>query len=288
MYLSLVRRMAGLALSAVAAGALLVSPASAASSNGCENGAFRVTAPGAALDRSGSIPASALTGSVHVRGLYQSFDIDPQTLAVYDFTFTGAPNALDMTGGVPTVAFASKVPDLRGLSLSGPLQVTLDKDTIGLSRAGTGVSMTIQGKDCANGGIFQMEAARADGTPTTFTHTLGPDAFYFDNPNFRAHLGEVLNDVTVTARVNFANDVSPRFVGRDSPQLATKVAQYGRVSVWSVQSGGRMGQVMGEDATEVAAPATACTSHCQAQNRGQGDPVVLGFPFPVPAGSRLP
>src|SRR4051812_4583841 len=99
MDLSLLRRMAALALSAAAAGALLVSPAQAATSKGCEDGAFRVSASGAALDRSGSIPASALSGTVQVRGRYQSFDLDPQTLGVYDFTFTGAPNALDITGG---------------------------------------------------------------------------------------------------------------------------------------------------------------------------------------------
>jgi hypothetical protein len=120
-----------------------------------------------------------------------------------------------------------------------------------------------------------------------FTHTLGPDAFYFDNPNFRARIGELLNGVAVTARVNFATDRSDRFVGRDSPQMATRLSQSGRVSTWSVQSGGRMGQVMGGDATEVAAPATACTHKCQAQNRGQGSPANLGFPFPVPVASRL-
>jgi hypothetical protein len=147
--------------------------------------------------------------------------------------------------------------------------------------------MGIQGKDCANGGIFQMEPQRADGATTTFTHVLGAGAFYFDNPNFRARLGEVVNGVTVTARVNFANDVSPKFVGRDSPQMATRLSQTGTATTWTVQSGGRMGQVMGEDATEVAPPATACTQGCQAQNRNRGAATVLGFPFPVPTTSRL-
>ena len=48
-----------------------------------------------------------------------------------------------------------------------------------------------------------------------------------------------------------------------------------------------MGQVMGEDATEVSPPATTCTQNCQARNRGQGRAVVLGFPFPVAAADRL-
>jgi hypothetical protein len=52
-------------------------------------------------------------------------------------------------------------------------------------------------------------------------------------------------------------------------------------------SGGRMGQVMGEDATEIAPAATACIKNCTAQNQVNGKAVVVGFPFPVPAEVRL-
>jgi hypothetical protein len=153
------------------------------------------------------------------------------------------------------------------------------------------------------------EPERSDGTTTRITHTLGPDAFYFDNPNFRAREGDVVpfkdTTATVPSRINFASDLSPKFVGRDSPQLATRVLQgcqnqiakrdattqtvdhCGGVSVWDVASGGRMGGVFGEDATEVAPPATACTRKCQAQDQVRGQSVLLGFPFPVPAASRL-
>jgi hypothetical protein len=48
-----------------------------------------------------------------------------------------------------------------------------------------------------------------------------------------------------------------------------------------------MGQVMGEDATENAPAATACTADCTARDRVQGKAVVLGFPFPVPEQVRL-
>ena len=48
-----------------------------------------------------------------------------------------------------------------------------------------------------------------------------------------------------------------------------------------------MGFVSGEDAVEVANPPTDCVSDCQAQNQVRGRLTVLGFPFPVPAGSRL-
>jgi hypothetical protein len=224
---------------------------------------------------------------IRVRGKFQEWDVDPNTLSVFNFVFTGVPNKLDMTGGKRLTAFTSKVADLKGATLTGDLSVSLDKDAIQLSRSGTGASMKIQGKDCASGGIFQMEPSRSDGQPTVFTHTLGPNVFYFDNPNFRAHIGEVLNGVTVTARVNFASDSASRFIGRDSTQEATRLSQFGRVTTWSVKSGGRMGQVMGEDAVEVAPPATACTHQCQAQNRTQGAAAVLGFPSPVPAASRI-
>ena len=57
--------------------------------------------------------------------------------------------------------------------------------------------------------------------------------------------------------------------------------------MWDVASGGRMGLVTGEDGTEVANPPTDCTHTCQAQNQVRGRLANLGFPFPVPAGSRL-
>ena len=65
------------------------------------------------------------------------------------------------------------------------------------------------------------------------------------------------------------------------------VRHCGAVSRWDVASGGRMGQVMGEDAVEVAPPATTCTQHCQARDRVRGEAIVLGFPFPVPLECRL-
>ena len=41
-----------------------------------------------------------------------------------------------------------------------------------------------------------------------------------------------------------------------------------------------MGQVMGEDAVEVATFATFYQTGCQAQNQVQGGAVVLGHPLP--------
>src|SRR3989442_6566505 len=93
--------------------------------------------------------------------------------------------------------------------------------------------------------------------------------------------------VPVRPRINFANDFSAKFVGRDSPQVAARLNQFGGLSTWRVASGGRMGMVLGEDAVEVAPPATTCVPNCQAQDRVRGKFPVLGFPFPVPTASRV-
>ena len=262
-----------------------------------------------------AVPAGALGAAFLVKGKYVEFEVVSATLGVRNFTMTGAANPLDITGGSPTVVFAGKTPDHRGLALSSDLDVGLSGTDIVIQRTGPGLSMKIQANDCASGGVFQMEPARDDLAKTRITHTLGDGVFYFDNPNFRAREGEFVPfetpavQVQVTARINFANDLSPKFVGLDSSQgaeivppaaglcenrivkrdgtLAT-VRHCGGVSVWDVTSGGRMGQVMGEDSTEVAPPPAACTQNCQARNRVRGGAVVLGFPFPVPDdGSRF-
>jgi hypothetical protein len=293
----------------------------AASSAGCEGGGFSIVLPGGQVvsgEQETQIPATALGTSFLVRGKYAEFEVVSATFGVRNQALTGAANPLDITGGVRTVIFARKTPDHRGLALSGDMEVEIRESDLVIEREGRGVSMKIQAKDCAQGGIFQMEPERDDGTPTDITHVLASAAadsssaltvFYFDNPNFRAREGDVVpykdTTVTVAARVNFANDFSPKFVGRDSAQVATRIPQgcpnqiqtrngtfttvdhCGGVSLWRVASGGRMGMVLGEDAIEVAPPATDCTQNCQAQNQVRGQSVKLGFPFPVPDSSRL-
>ena len=281
------------ALAVVVAGLLLAAPerAAAASSKGCVGGGFTIVLPGGgtvAGEQDGTaVAAASLGGAFLVRGRYVEFTVVSTTLGVTGYTMTGAPNELDMTGGRRTPVFAAKTPDMRGAALTSDLAVEMKEEDLVITRTGAGVSMKIQAKDCAQGGIFQMEPERSDAGPTIVTHTLADGVFYFDNPFFRARIGQVLNGVEVSARVNFANDVSPGFVGRDSAQVAERLSQNGRTSVWSVASGGRMGGVLGEDAVEVAPPATDCVEDCQAQNQVRGRFVVLGFPFPVPLSSRL-
>ena len=131
----------------------------------------------------GTVAASRLnTSRLLVRGKYISFDVDPKTFAVYDYAFTGAANPLDITGGRRIVAYAGKVPDLKGSTLTSAMDVRLKDDGLEISRTGAGVSMKIQAKNCANGGLFQMEPERTDGTATRIVHTLGPDAFYLRQP----------------------------------------------------------------------------------------------------------
>jgi len=297
-------------ITACCVGLLLSAPSAfAADSAGCEGGGFTV------LGKSGSQTASVAPGSVgsvfRVQGRYVQFDVDAATFGVLNYTMTGAPNALDITGGRATPVFESKMPDHRGLALTGNVSVELSSSAdVVLTRTGPGLTMKIQAKDCANGGVFQMEVARADDTKTVFTHKLAESAFYFDNRNFRNREGDTVaykdTTIKVGARVNFGNDYSRKFVGRDSPQFADRIAEpactnnivtrtggiskvlhCGGVSQWAVASGGRMGQVMGEDATEVAPPATVCTHQCQAQNRTRGGATVLGAPFPVAEADRL-
>ena len=293
----------------------------AASSAACEGGGFSIVLPGGQVisgDQETEIPAAALGSSFLVRGKYAEFEVVSASFGLRNQALTGAPNPLDITGGVRTVVFARKTPDHRGLRLTEDMEVELKESELVIEREGPGLSMKIQAKDCAQGGTFQMEPERDDNTATDITHVLAsapPDGssaltvFYFDNPNFRAREGDVVpykdTTATVAARVNFANDFSPKFVGRDSPQVATRIPQgcpnqiltrngtfttvdhCGGVSLWRVASGGRMGYVLGEDAIEVAPPATDCTSNCQAQNQVRGQSVKLGFPFPVPDSSRL-
>jgi hypothetical protein len=299
----------GALLVVVATAVFLTARGNAASSTGCEGGGFSLL--GLSGEQRTTVPAAGLPATFLVQGRYVEFTVISSTFGIRDYTFTGAPNALDITGGQRTVVFASKTPDHKGLALTGAVSVDLKDDDVVIERSGPGLTMKTQAKDCANGGLFQMEPERADGTRTRITHTLADGVFYFDNPNFRAREGDVVpfkdTTVTVTPRINFANDISDEFVGRDSPQVANRILQgcvntvpaprrpggtatvdhCGGVSVWDVASGGRMGAVFGEDATEVAPPATNCTQNCQAQNQVRGQSVVLGFPFPVPAESRL-
>jgi hypothetical protein len=319
----------------LAMGLLVMIPAGsvqAAKAAGCDGGGYTV------LGLSGTVDAlvASPTAVFRVQGKYTQFDVVAATFEVRNVAFLPTTNPLDMTGGVLTPVFASKNP-LHGGTLTSAVSVSIGGGDLALSRSGTvasgaGLSMTLTAKDCAAGGIFQMEVERGDIDPATglprktpFVNRLADavgsvQPFYYDNQNFRDRLGQFLTAgnvtctpsptdttcVQVTARVNIGNDRSAKFVARDSsqggaapnntvrvnhpecgsPQVPT-IDHCGGVSVWLVASGGRIGFVTGEDATEVANPPTLCTHQCQAQNRVRGRLAVLGFPFPVALDDRL-
>ncbi|WP_457973883.1 hypothetical protein [Arthrobacter sp. D1-17] len=309
---------AAAALAASAAGFVAVTgPAQAASSKGCVGGGFQVLGQSGEFDGTVTAPGSRFV----VQGKYVRFEVDPANFAIHNYAFTGAANELDITGGRATPVFASKIPDHRGLVLNSAIALEVKDEEVVLLRNGTGgLTMKIQAKDCAQGGIFQMEPERGDATATRIVHRLAAEAFYFDNADFRARLGQFLGSactsvetgppnqfcVQVRPRVNIGNNVSDTFVARDSAQVAERVPQpacgpdfsnnlglpetrdhCGGMSIWDVASGGRMGFVTGEDSVEVANPPTDCIKDCQAENQVRGRLAVLGFPFPVPDGSRL-
>src|SRR3989475_5318762 len=212
------RRASG-ALTIVAALALappIAVPADAASSAGCEGGGFVIRGLNdrstIGSDGKVTIPADNLGPSLVIDGRYVEFAVVSETFAVEDWTLTGEPNPLDITGNRRTVVFDTKRPDLRGLILTGDVTVERKGIDIVLSRQGPGLTMKIQAKDCASGGVFQMEVARDDATATRFTHVLAEGIFYFDNPNFRAREGDVVpfNDTTVTR--DSAHQLRQRFV----------------------------------------------------------------------------
>ena len=239
-------------------------PADAATSSGCTAGGFTVTSGGRTFTKADASRMSRDT-MLNVRGRYIEFDFAPVTGNVYNYVYTGAPNPESMTNGVRTPVFASKTVDL-GPVLTKDVEARADGTDLTILARGGSAKVKIQAKDCATGGIFQQEVESETSTaPVVFTHTLAPGMSYFVNP--------------YTNKINFGN--GGNFRGKDSPQVATKLSQGGDVAVWSVASGGRMGGVLGEDAVELGAGATACVSDCQAQNQVRGslpvtDPAFSG------------
>jgi hypothetical protein len=220
-----------------------------------------------------------VAGRITVTGVHTRFTFDPTTLGVYDYTLTGAPSPERMVTK-PTVVFASKVPVLTAAQRSRPVLKQLEvKDGTLVAIVSTAAGkLKVQAKDAPQGGIFQMEPEFAGNVE--LVHRLGPGLFYFVNP--------------YTSKINFGDGLDPvasgagahqMLLGKDSPQVAAKLFQDGTSTRWSVAPGGRLGGVLGEDAIELSAGATSCTSHCQAQNQVRGSLPVPPLPTsPTPIG----
>ncbi len=263
---SLVTTLAAVAVTAAGLATVSAPAASAASSTGCEGGAFSVTLPsGRAVsgDQELRLDSRGLTSAsrLKVRGRYVEFDYAPTTGAVYDYTYTGAANPLSMTS-TRTPVWASKTLD-RVPGTKGRTEILFAGEHVRLTTSG-GTKVKVQAKDCATGGVFQQEAETESGAPTVATHVLAPGAFYYVNP--------------YTGKLNVGNGAG--YVAKDSAQVAQRLSQTGTTSVWRIASGGRMGFVTGEDAVELSAASSTCVQDCQAQNRVRGslpvtDPAFL-------------
>ncbi|MBC2934272.1 hypothetical protein [Nocardioides sp. zg-1228] len=250
---------------------------------GSSSGNYAVTVNGRTYDpapgRDVRLRDLPVSGVVTVVGTHTRFTLDAATFGVRDYTLTGAASPERMVTE-PTVVFASKVPVLTPAQLRAPvlkrLEVRDDRfEAIFSTAAG---KLKVQAKDAPQGGILQMEPEFAGNVE--LVHTLGPGLFYFVN--------------SYTGKINFGNGVDAvtsgpgshqMLLGKDSPQAATKLFQDGRTTRWSVAPGGRLGGVLGEDAIELSAGATNCTSHCQAQNQIRGSvpvPPDPTDPTPLP------
>jgi hypothetical protein len=283
----LTRRISVLAISlaviglggAIAAGAADAKPAVA--------GHFAVTVNGTTYDPQAGkdikLKDLAVHGRIAVRGTNVGFDIDPTTLGVYDYTLTGAPSDDRMVTS-PTVIFSSKAPTLTPAQLVGIslTQLEVRDDTITVILSSTSGKMKVQAKDAPQGGIFQMEPEF--GSSVELVHVLGPTLFYFVNPfTGKINYGNGIDPVT---KAQSATGYHQMLLGKDSPQVAVKTFQDGTTTRWTVTSGGRMGGVLGEDAIELSAGATKCTSQCQAQDRIRGSLPVPPLPInptPIPS-----
>ena len=218
-----------LALSGIA---ILNGPAAHAQGSGRKDkGAFTVTlSDGRTFAGKGDFTIPNVAGkSATVAGTFVSYRVDLDTFSVRDYTLKSS-----LTRNVPTVIFGLKEP-VHNSTLTGSLSLNLNNEQAVLLRSGPVTKMKIQSKDASTVGIFQMETGRG---PVVYNHVLGPGfSYYVDN------LGRTL----------FTNGV---FIGRESPQLAARAApatanvKGATQSSWSVQGGGRMGMVLGEDATQ--------------------------------------
>ena len=280
-----IRRAVGAAAVLATAVAVTSAPTSAEAKSST-SGNFAVTVNGTTYDPAPGkdVKVSGLkpTGPVVVKGTHVMFRIDPTTLSVDDYTLTGAASPERMVTK-PTVIFASKTPQLTAAQRSSVSirQLEVKDDTLVVTFNAGGGKLKVQAKDAPAGGIFQMEPEF--GTPVEIVHTLGPTLFYFVNAfTGKINFGDGLDPVTSAQSPTGYHQM---LLGKDSPQVATKLFQDGSITRWSVTSGGRMGGVLGEDAIELSAGATSCTSKCQAQNRIRGSLPVPPLPTsPTPIG----
>jgi hypothetical protein len=216
---------------ALVALALSATPAGAAKAGTCAAYTVLVNGQSFSGDQRRTIPPPIT--SIVVRGRFNEFTVDPATFAVRNYVWTGVQTARpdkNLPGG-RQVLFASKVPN-HGRTLDSALSLQIAAEGMVIERNGGGQDMKIQAKDCHQGGVFQMEPEPG----TTYTHTLGVPVYTGVSP-------------LAASRLCFRTPQGG-WTGYDSPELAVLDAFTEKTSDWTVQSGGRLGMVIGEDAVE--------------------------------------
>lgn len=185
-------------------------------------------------DQDRTIRPGQIGETIEVRGKYVRFTVDAATFTVRNYTLTGADSPRpdkNLPIDEPTVVFTSKVPN-HGTTLTSALELDLNNEGVVLRRSGGNrdQDVKVQAKDCAQGGLFQMEVEPG----ARETNTLAAGFRYTRQP-------------TGEERLCFTNGA---FSGYDSPQFASLIGNTDRRAVWNVRSGGRIGMVIGEDAVE--------------------------------------
>ena len=196
---------------------------------------FTVTTGGRSFtgDQDRVIPAGQVGDTITVSGRYARFSVAASTFETRDYTLTGADSPRpdkDLSLDAPSVVFASKLP-LHGTVLDSALSLDLNNEGVVLERSGAGQDMKIQAQDCPQGGVFQMEPEPV----ITEANTLGAD--------YRFTQQQPDGPLCIT-------HVEGLFSAYDSPELATLISNTATQSNWRVQSGGRVGFAVGEDAVE--------------------------------------
>src|SRR5205807_5639879 len=103
----------------------------AASSARCDGGGFSVL--GVSGKQKTTVPPRSVGDRFLVKGKYVVFTVDSATFGVRDWTLPGAPNPLDITGEMPTIVFASKIPDHRGLALTSDVSIDSNRESLVIS-----------------------------------------------------------------------------------------------------------------------------------------------------------
>jgi hypothetical protein len=198
-------------------------------------GAFTVRlADGRVFSGKQQVSVANATGTATVQGTFVRFTVDLGTFKVTNFALSGR------------TLFARREA-LHGQTLTRPLSLELNNEQLVLQRTSTNgtLDMKIQSKDCNTGGLFQMEPESDVAATTTFEHQLAAGLSYFD-------------PAPSTSRTFFSvgGTRTGASLGYDSPELATRIFPAlgapvsGTIARYSVQNGGRMGLVTGEDAVE--------------------------------------